>query len=83
MQNLHMVTDMMLTPTSIDLNMPCTMYRPETFGLGEAQMADIWECEIEKVDVYWRSVVMKPVRLAHREEGMADVERWLLDPANK
>lgn len=52
----------------LDLSIQTTMLRPERCGLEPAQHGDVWECEIEEVNVYRRGVTARPVRLAHREE---------------
>ena len=54
---------------SLELNINCSMLRPEKFGLKEeVRMGDVWECVLEKVDTYRRAAVMRPVRLLERPE---------------
>lgn len=51
-----------------ELNITCEMERPEKQGLGEARPGDRWECTLENINVYRRSIVLKPIRLVSRWE---------------
>ncbi|KAK3716461.1 3'-5' RNA exonuclease complex component [Vermiconidia calcicola] len=53
---------------SRDLNIQASMSRPEKLGLPEPMRGDVWEVEVEKVDVYNRHTAVRPVRLLERAE---------------
>lgn len=64
-------TDQMLDHMSASgietmLNVQANMHRPERWGLEWAKRGDVWECEMDHVDVYRRIIVVKPVRLVER-----------------
>jgi hypothetical protein len=46
-----------------------TMRLPEDYGLCAAKSGDSWECVIESVDVFARTLWLKPLRLINRWEG--------------
>ena len=48
---------------NIDLNLQATMWRPERLGLEPTGRGDVWEVEVDFVDVYRRTMMFKPVRL--------------------
>jgi hypothetical protein len=53
-----------------ELNLTCEMARPDkaALGLSEARAGDRWECTVEEVNVFSRSISLKPIRLASRWE---------------
>lgn len=52
-----------------EINVQGTMSRPERgSGLPEPQAGDTWECAIDAVNVFTRTAVLKPIRLAQRWE---------------
>jgi hypothetical protein len=53
-----------------EINVSCEMMRPEKLGAGlsEAQAGDRWECTISEVNVFRRTITLKPFRLASRWE---------------
>lgn len=53
-----------------ELSVTSSMMRPEKLGLGfpEARAGDRWECVIESVNVYYRHIALRPIRLADRWE---------------
>jgi hypothetical protein len=53
-----------------ELNVACEVKRPDRMGLGlsEARSGDRWECVIEEVNVFRRTVLLKPLRLVERWE---------------
>ncbi|CAK1363495.1 unnamed protein product [Cercospora beticola] len=55
--------------TSMELNLSVEMSRPTDVdtGLPEVMQGDIWEAEIEWVDIYYRRIMVKPLRLVARE----------------
>lgn len=52
--------------TSVDLNYPLSLIRPDRLGLGDARQGDVWECKVDHIDMYKRSLVGEPVRLLER-----------------
>jgi len=54
----------------MELNMNASMLRPETRGTGlpEARQGDVWECKVEYIDVYIRTIYVSPLRLMERVE---------------
>jgi hypothetical protein len=55
--------------TCIELSLGVEMWRPEhpMFGLEQAMQGDVWEVELDRVDVYNRRIIVKPTRLVGRE----------------
>ena len=53
-----------------ELNLTCEMERPNklALGLSEARAGDRWECTVEEVNVFSRSISLKPIRLVSRWE---------------
>ncbi|KAK5165757.1 3'-5' RNA exonuclease complex component [Saxophila tyrrhenica] len=51
---------------SVELNMPVAMRDPKVFGMEEALRGDVWEAEIYMVNVTYRRIEIRPVRLVDR-----------------
>lgn len=70
------VFDVDLTKSSVspvhvfltELNIQAQMQRPELCGLGELRPGDIWECWIDEVQVYRRTVILAPIRCVERAD---------------
>ena len=58
----------------IDLNIQCDVAisyaQASEIGM---KMGDVWEVEMDHVDVYKRTLCVKPMRLAERPEGAVDL----------
>lgn len=54
-----------------ELNVACEVIRPDKIagaGMSEARSGDRWECVIEEINVFRRTILLKPLRLASRWE---------------
>lgn len=54
-----------------ELNVACEVVRPDKIagaGMSEARSGDRWECVIEEINVFRRTILLKPLRLASRWE---------------
>ncbi|EME46894.1 hypothetical protein DOTSEDRAFT_78999 [Dothistroma septosporum NZE10] len=51
----------------VELGTNMTVYDPRKYGLPEAKQGDVWEVELDCVDVYLRGTFVKPLRLVGRE----------------
>lgn len=54
-----------------EVNVACTMERPEKqqgLGLSAPRAGDRWECVLESVNVYMRTISLRPIRLVDRWE---------------
>jgi len=53
-----------------EINVACEMTRPEKMGLGlpEVRAGDRWECVIEEINVFRRTIVLRPIRVVSRWE---------------
>lgn len=68
------VFDVDLTKSSVapvhvfltELNIQAQMQRPELCGLGELRAGDVWQCWIDEVQVYRRTVSLAPIRCVER-----------------
>ncbi|KAK3052963.1 3'-5' RNA exonuclease complex component [Extremus antarcticus] len=56
------------TGVNVELNMPVAMYEPGFLGMEAAMRGDVWEAEIEMVDVQHRVLRCRPVRLVERPD---------------
>lgn len=66
--NLASSNARLVTCVCVEVNMLSQMRNPELLGLTAAKQGDTWECEIEKVDVYYRNIILTPLRLLSRME---------------
>lgn len=63
------------TGVATQVNTAVIMQHPQRSGLGEAIRGDVWEVEVDYVDVYRRAIVAVPLRLVDRPVDER-LERW-------
>jgi hypothetical protein len=55
-----------ISGTNLELNVHIEMEPPEKYGLPRTMAGDVWEAEINQIDVFRRATIVRPLRLVDR-----------------